>query len=79
MHNPYEFRSSDIYFVAYLRVAGVPLLRTEREPQGKRVFFILEETDGFQDLKAQYFNRAGKVSALTYADEVRNLKAMLHT
>ena len=71
-----EYRTSDIYFAAYLRVAGVPLHRTERD--GRRMFFVFEQVDAFEDLKNQYFNRIAKVSALTYVDEIRNFKAMLH-
>lgn len=72
---PPEYRTSDLYFAAYLRHAGVHLIRTERIE--KRVFFIFEETDGIADLKVQYFNRSAKVSALTFVDEIRNMKALL--
>jgi len=78
MHAPTEYRTSDIYFAAYLRVAGVPLLRTERDPNTRRMFFVLEEAEGFQDLKAQYFSRTAKVVALNYVDEIRNLKTLLY-
>lgn len=76
VYNPPEYRTSDLYFAAYLSVAGVPFLRTDQD--GRRVYFVFEETDGFQDLKAQYFNRTAKVPALTYVDEIRNFKAMLY-
>ena len=71
-----EYRTSDLYFAAYLRVAGVPFLRTEYE--GRRMFFIFEQVDAFDDLKAQYFTRTSKVVALNFVDEIRNFKAMLH-
>lgn len=71
-----EYRTSDLYFAAYLRVAGVPFLRTEYE--GRRMFFIFEQVDAFDDLKTQYFTRTSKVVALNFVDEVRNFKAMLH-
>lgn len=71
-----EYRTSDLYFAAYLRVAGVPFLRTEHE--GRRMFFIFEQVDAFDDLKAQYFTRTSKVVALNFVDEIRNFKAMLH-
>lgn len=72
-----EYRTSDLYFAAYLRVAGVPFLRTER--QERRVFFIFEESEGMSDLKMQYFNRTAKVIALNYVDEIRNFKTLLHS
>ena len=71
-----KFSTSDIYFAAYLKVAGVSHVDTTRE--GARVFFIFDQIDGLKDLKNQFFNRTAKVSALTYADEVRNLKALTH-
>jgi len=70
-----EYRTSDLYFAAFLRHAGVPLIRTERND--KRMFFVFEETAGLGDLKVQYFNRTAKVTALTFVDEIRNMKAML--
>jgi len=71
-----DYRTSDLYFAAYLRVAGVPFLRTEYE--GRRMFFVFEQVDAFDDLKAQYFTRTSKVVALNFVDEIRNFKAMLH-
>lgn len=71
-----RYRTSDLYYAAYLKVAGVPYLGTERE--GNRVFFIFEEGDGLRDLKTQYFNRLSRVSALTYADEIKAMKALTH-
>jgi hypothetical protein len=71
-----KFATSDIYFAAYLKVAGVPHVDTTRE--GTRVYFIFDQMDGLKDLKNQFFNRTAKVSALAYADEIRNLKALTH-
>ena len=72
-----KYRTSDLYYAAYLKVAGVPLLETTQE-NGGRVVFVFEHGDGLRDLRNQYFNRAAKVVALTYADEVRSLKALTH-
>ena len=74
------YRTSDLYYAAFLKVAGVPHDDTIRE--GRRVFFIFGLPEGGQatlkDLKRQYFNRMAKVPALTYADEVKNMKALTH-
>ena len=70
------YRTSDLYFAAYLRVAGVPFQDTQRE--GQRVHFVFEKVEGIRDLRSQYFNRTAKVPALTYADEVKNMKALTH-
>lgn len=70
------YRTSDLYYAAYLKVAGVMLLETERE--GGRVYFIFDHAPGIPDLKQQYFNRTSKVAALTYADEIKAMKALTH-
>lgn len=71
-----EYRTSDLYYAAYLKVAGVPFLGTCRE--AARVFFMFEDSDALRDLKTQYFNRIAKVSALSYADEIKAMKAQTH-
>ena len=71
-----QYKTSDLYYAAYLRVAGVPLLEATKED--RRVFFVFEYIDGIQDLKQQYFNRSSKVPALSYADEIRSMKALTH-
>ena len=77
-HNPNDgnYRTSDLYYAAYLKVAGCLLKGTDRE--GRRVFFIFEKSDLISDLIQQYFNRTSKVPALTYADEIRSMKALTH-
>lgn len=69
-----EFTTSDLYYAAYLKVAGVPLLGTRRE--GSRVVFIFEQTPLLSDLKRDFYNRNGKVSALTFCDELKALKSL---
>lgn len=71
-----EFRTSDIYFAAYLKVAGVEFMGTVKE--GSRVFFLFAFVEKMSDLKTQYFNRHAKVSALTYADEIRSMKGLTY-
>ncbi|MDB4278591.1 DUF5659 domain-containing protein [Deltaproteobacteria bacterium] len=71
-----EYKTSDLYYAAYLKVAGVPFLEPERD--GRRVTFVFEHSDSIRDLKREYFNRNAKVPALTYADEVKAMKALTH-
>lgn len=71
-----EVRTSDIYYAAYLKVARVPYIRSDRE--GNRVIFVFEKTPMNEDLKRDYFNRVAKVPALDYADEVKNMKTLTH-
>lgn len=71
--------TSDIYYAAYLKVAGVEFLGTEKKDG--RVFFLFDSPDPgvLRDLKNQYFNRTAKVVAMSYADEVRAMKNLTHT
>lgn len=73
-----HYRTSDLYYAAYLKVAGITLVGTKRE--GARIYFLFEEGDGetLRDLKTQYYNRSSKVAALTYADEIKVMKALTH-
>ena len=71
-----KYRTSDLYYAAYQKVAGVLFTGTIRE--GSRVFFEFEHTEGLKDLKTQYFNRSAKVPAASYADEIRSMKALTH-
>jgi hypothetical protein len=74
--NTGSYKTSDLYYASFLRVAGVKFIEATRE-EG-RTFFLFENGEAIRDLKREYFNRTAKVCALDYADEVRNMKAMIH-
>lgn len=71
-----HYRTSDLYYAAYLKVAGVKFLETSRD--GGRVFFIFENQEGLRELRNQYYGRVAKVSALTYADEIKTMKTLTY-
>lgn len=71
-----KYKTADLYFAAYLKTAGVPFLETERE--GDRISFVFERLDNIRDLKNGFFTRTAKVSAATFADEIKALKALTH-
>lgn len=70
------YRTSDLYYAAYLKLAGVPLEGVEKSKG--RVYFVFELSDAIKDLKLQYFNRTSKVAALGYAEEIKNMKTLTH-
>jgi hypothetical protein len=70
------YRTADLYFAAFLKAAGVPFLDTERD--GDRTQFVFEKTDNIRDLKTGFFTRTAKLSAMSYADEIKALKALTH-
>jgi hypothetical protein len=70
------FRTSDIYFAAYLKVAGAKLAHIERE--GRRVFFVFEDQGpiAMRQLKTQYFADSAKVNVLSYVQAVKEMKGL---
>jgi hypothetical protein len=74
------YRTSDIYFSAYLMALDVPLKTTEKETGGdggRKVVFVFVIPEGeIGRLKAQYFGGSGTVRARRFVDNLRNLKSM---
>jgi hypothetical protein len=76
--NASEFKTSDLYFAAYLQTAGVELKRTDRVDSGK-VFFVFDASiSNVDELKAAWFNNTGKVAANPYAHNLKTLKSLCH-
>jgi hypothetical protein len=71
------YRTSDLYYAAFLKVAGVRFVEAVRE--GKRTHFVFEHQEGLRALKNQYYSRAAvKFQPLTYADEIKTLKTLTY-
>ena len=77
-NNPDEFRTSDLYFAAYLQVVGAPMNRTDRNGNGKVSFIFDTSVVNIDELKQAWFNRQGRVPALPYADAIKSLKSICH-
>ncbi len=71
-----DYKTSDLYFSAYLITAGCTLKTTEKA--NKRVYFVFEYQPLIDDLKLQYFNGIAKVPAQPYAAQIKNLKSLTH-
>ena len=69
-------RTSDLYYAAYLKVAGVPFRGTERD--GTRVYFLFEGVEELSGLHRRWYDRSAQVPAMTYADEVKAMKSLCH-
>jgi len=72
------YKTSDLYFAAYLKVAGIPFQDTEWE--GRRMFFVFEDQgqDVMRDLKKEYFSDKAKVSAMSFVQAVKLMKNLTH-
>jgi hypothetical protein len=69
--------SADLYYSAYLQVAGVEMIRTERE--GSRVYFVFDTSiANIEELKIAWINNTGKIPAQPYAHAIKSLKSLVH-
>jgi hypothetical protein len=74
-----DFKTSDLYFAAYLQTAGVEMTRTERSADTGKVFFVFDTSiANIEELKAAWFNNSGKVAANPYAYAIKSLKSVCH-
>jgi len=73
------FRTTDLYFAAFLKVADVPFVDCVPEGFGGRKVFLFENTPEVKELKGVWFRAEKvKISPLLYAREVQTLKALTH-
>ena len=74
-----EFRTSDLYFAAYLQTAGVTMTGTERNPESGKVYFVFDTSLGnIEELKTGWFNNTARVPANPYAFNIKTLKSVCH-
>jgi len=74
------YRTSDLYFAAYLCALDVHMIGTEDESlptNRKKVWFVfkLKRMD-VKKLKTSFFSGEGKVRGKLYADRIRSLKQL---
>jgi hypothetical protein len=73
------YRTSDIYFSAFLCALDVPLQSTESDEKGdnRRVIFVFKvPSKDLQRFKALYFGGQGTVKAQKFVQSLRSLKSM---
>lgn len=77
------YRTSDIYFSAYLCSLDFPLETAESQKTdngNKKVVFVFNiPEDKLSRVKASYFGGTGTVKARKFIDNLRSLKAMCFT
>lgn len=77
------YRTSDLYFSAFLMGLDMQLIDMENDTnekgQPKKMFVFGVPEKEIKRLKAQYFGGAGTVRARRFVDDLKNLKSMLHT
>lgn len=74
-----EFRTSDLYFAAYLQTAGVEMKKTERDKDTSKIYFVFDTSiANIEELKQGWFNNTAKVPANPYAYNIKTLKSVCH-
>ena len=76
------YRTSDLYFAAYLCSLDFSLVTTEQAPAtdgGKKVVFLFNIPEPeLPRVKASYFGGGGTVKARKFVDNLRSLKSMVY-
>lgn len=73
------FKTSDLYYAAFLKTAGFNLLELKKSDVTKQMSFIFEDSSGLiRKTQTDYINGEAKVSAKDLIDNIRALKTMLN-
>lgn len=76
------YRTSDLYFAAFLCSIDIQLKYTEKDrtESGTKVIFVFELQDSVLiRAKALYFGGSGTVPARKFVDNMRSLKSLCYT
>ena len=77
------YRTSDIYFAAYLCSLDIEMVTTEEDSGAdghrKLVFIFRVPASDIGRIKASFFGGHGTVKVRLYVDNLRSLKSMLYT
>jgi len=72
------FRTKDLYFAAYLKVAALTYVGTERE--GAQVTWVFEHPgrDVLGALRHQFYADTARVPALSFVQAIKDLKRSVY-
>ena len=75
---PPIYRTGDLSFATYLRIAGIPFMHAERD--GRRVYFLFEDPGDnvIEDLRREYFADKAKVPVMSFVQMLRTMKTIIH-
>jgi len=75
------FRTSDLYFSAFLSALDIVLETTEQEvgKDSRKVIFVFKVNEAdLTRFKSLYFGGSGTVKAKKFVDAIRGLKSLCH-
>ncbi len=73
-----DIRTSDLYLAAFLHVSGLPLFATPRGADRRVTFVLSDPAKSGEALKQSYYDGTGVVSAIAFADAIKNFKGLCH-
>jgi hypothetical protein len=72
------FKTSDLYYAAFLKTAGFNLIELKKS-ENKQKYFIFEDSSGLiRKTQTDYINGESKVSAKDLIDNIRALKTLIN-
>lgn len=73
------FKTSDLYYAAFLKTAGFNLLELKKNDSDRQKYFIFEDSSGLiRKTQTDYINGDAKVSAKDLIDNIRALKTLIN-
>jgi hypothetical protein len=72
--NEHEYRTSDLYYAAFLKASGLTMIRTEKK--GPKVQFIFQVDEDLELLKQGWATQEADVNAQAFTHAIRSLKAL---
>lgn len=72
------YRTSDLYFSAFLCSQEVFFQGIERKKDGKVIFLFLIDEESLENDKELFFGARGEVNAYRFVENIRRLKSICH-
>jgi hypothetical protein len=76
---PANFYSSDLQLAAALIIQRHPLLKIDFPTNPNKARFVFEDSASLKNDMDRYYSRELFVPALSYADQIKNLKSQIST
>ncbi|MCK9154629.1 MAG: DUF5659 domain-containing protein [Paludibacteraceae bacterium] len=73
------YRTSDLYFGAFLCSSRANFQGIEKKEDGKIIFIFLVKEDEIEKKKDLFFKGYGTVNAYRFVDNIRRLKSLCHS
>lgn len=73
-----DYTTADLYFAAFLIVAGVEVKKLVKSKEERRVYYHFLDEGQIDDLRVGYYQRKVKIEALPFTQEIKNLKNQTH-